>query len=103
MFSYQSDVTERGQFVSIRLERRAGQTFLQVLQFATEKLRLSSAARRIFDANGREIYRKEDLRNNHEYYISMGENFKDPFKTIQSSSKKILRVKFPTRRSFSAN
>jgi hypothetical protein len=45
---------------------------------------MSSAARRLFDAHGIEIYRSEDLQSNHEYYVSSGENFKDPCKIIQS-------------------
>jgi hypothetical protein len=45
---------------------------------------MSSAARRLFDAHGQEIYRSEDIQNNQEYYVSSGENFKDPYKSIQS-------------------
>lgn len=45
---------------------------------------MPNAARRIFDAHGQEIYRNEDIQSNHEYYVSSGENFKDPFKNIQS-------------------
>ncbi|CAF0848442.1 unnamed protein product [Rotaria sp. Silwood1] len=54
-----------------------------ILQYATEKLHMSSAARRLFDSNGQEIYRVEDIQANQEYYVSSGENFKDPFKSIQ--------------------
>lgn len=45
---------------------------------------MASAGRRLFDATGQEIYRVEDLQSNQEYYISCGENFKDPYKSIQS-------------------
>lgn len=45
---------------------------------------MPNAARRIFDVHGEEIYRSEDIQSNHEYYVSSGENFKDPFKNIQS-------------------
>ena len=58
-------------------------TIIQVLQYATEKLRMPLAARRLFDASGQEIYRSEDIQPNQEYYVSSGENFKDPYKSIQ--------------------
>lgn len=45
---------------------------------------MSSAARRLFDVHGQEIYRNDDIQPNQEYYVSSGENFKDPYKTIQS-------------------
>ena len=45
---------------------------------------MPSAARRLFDSNGQEIYRSEDIQPNQEYYVSSGENFKDPYKSIQS-------------------
>lgn len=45
---------------------------------------MPSAARRLFDANGQEIFRIEDIQANVEYFISSGENFKDPYKSIQS-------------------
>ncbi|CAF0809708.1 unnamed protein product [Rotaria sordida] len=54
-----------------------------ILQYATEKLHMANAARRLFDANGQEIYRIEDIQTNQEYYVSSGENFKDPFKSIR--------------------
>ena len=47
---------------------------------------MSAAARRLFDGNGQEIYRNEDIQSNQEYYVSSGENFKDPYKSIQSKS-----------------
>lgn len=46
---------------------------------------MASAARRLFDVNGQEIYRVEDLQCNQEYYVSTGENFKDPYKSLQST------------------
>ncbi|CAM4769077.1 unnamed protein product [Rotaria magnacalcarata] len=57
-----------------------------ILQYATEKLHISSAARRLFDANGQEVYRVEDIQPNQEYYASTGENFKDPYKAIRIQS-----------------
>jgi len=51
---------------------------------------MSSAARRLFDAHGQEIYRSEDIQSSQEYYASSGENFKDPYKSIQS---KIIKLK----------
>ena len=47
---------------------------------------MASAARRIFDPNGQEIYRSEDIQLNQEYYVSSGENFRDPFKSIKSNA-----------------
>ena len=44
------------------------------------------AARRLFDAHGQEIYRSEDIQSNQEYFVSSGENFKDPDKFIQSNN-----------------
>jgi hypothetical protein len=46
---------------------------------------MPSAARRLFDVHGQEIYRSEDVQPNYEYYVSSGENFKDPYKSIQSN------------------
>ncbi|CAF4414553.1 unnamed protein product, partial [Adineta steineri] len=54
-----------------------------ILQYATEKLHMSSAARRLFDINGQEIYREEDIQSNQEYFASSGENFKNPYKSIK--------------------
>lgn len=45
---------------------------------------MSLAARRLFDAYGREICRFEDIRTQEEYYVSSGENFKDPLEQLQS-------------------
>lgn len=45
---------------------------------------MPSAARRLFDTNGQEIFRLEDLQTTQEYYVSSGENFKDPYKSIRS-------------------
>lgn len=67
--------------------------FKQILQYATEKLHMSSAARRLFDAHGQEIYRSEDIQSNQEYYVSSGENFKDPYKFIQSNDRIRLHPK----------
>ncbi|CAF1169688.1 unnamed protein product [Adineta ricciae] len=54
-----------------------------IFQYATEKLHMASAARRLFDANGQEIYRSEDVHSNQEYFVSSGENFKDPYRSIK--------------------
>lgn len=47
---------------------------------------MASAARRLFDANGQEIYRNEDVHSNQEYFVSSGENFKDPYRSIKSKT-----------------
>lgn len=61
---------------------------------------MPSAARRLFDAQGQEIYRNEDIQSNQEYYVSSGENFKDPFKYIQS--KDVMKLD-PQRSDFSCS
>ena len=45
------------------------------------------AARRLFDANGQEINRREDIQANQDYYVSSGESFKDPFRSIESKNR----------------
>jgi hypothetical protein len=35
-------------------------------------------ARRLFDANGLEIFHSEEIQRDKEYYVSSGENFKNP-------------------------
>lgn len=50
----------------------------------TEKLFLPFAARRIFLEDGIEIVSKADIPHNGDIYISMGENYKDPFHTTKS-------------------
>jgi hypothetical protein len=37
---------------------------------------MSMPARRLFDANGYEIFRSKDIQRGAEYYVSSGENFK---------------------------
>jgi hypothetical protein len=38
---------------------------------------MPTRARRLFDANGLEIYHSEEIRRDMEYYVSAGENFKE--------------------------
>ena len=52
---------------------------------------MASAARRLFDANGQEIYRSEDVHSHQEYFVSSGENFKDPYRSIKSKTPYIAR------------
>ena len=51
------------------------------------KLQMPLAARRLFDSTGQEIHRMEEIRTRQDYYVSSGENFKDPFDFIRSNLK----------------
>ncbi|XP_025087629.1 uncharacterized protein LOC112560197 [Pomacea canaliculata] len=50
-----------------------------LLELATEKLRLPFAARRIFLEDGTEVFEASEIPDHTDVYISMGENYKDPF------------------------
>nr|KAG5699473.1 hypothetical protein BaRGS_016319 [Batillaria attramentaria] len=50
-----------------------------LLEFATDKLGLAFAARRIFLEDGVEVFDAADIPPDADVYISMGENYKDPF------------------------
>ncbi|CAF2477762.1 unnamed protein product [Rotaria sp. Silwood2] len=49
-----------------------------ILTHATQKLQMPMRARRLFDANGIEIYHSAEIRRDEEYFASAGENFKKP-------------------------
>lgn len=54
----------------------------QLLESCTSKLRLNGAARRIFLEDGTEIFATEEVPKDGEIYVSNGEAFKNPFKSI---------------------
>lgn len=65
----------------------------KIFQYATEKLSLALAARRLFDVNGQEIFQMSQIQADEEYFVSTGENFKNPYQYVESLSrneKKIL-------------
>jgi hypothetical protein len=47
----------------------------KILSSAKQKLGMSMPARRLFDADGHEIFRSKHIRRDEEYYASSGENF----------------------------
>lgn len=47
---------------------------------------MAAAARRLFDSNGQEIVRVENLQHDQEYFVSSGENFKDPYRPLQTQA-----------------
>ncbi|CAF3559666.1 unnamed protein product [Rotaria sp. Silwood1] len=51
---------------------------------ATTKFQNPIRFRRLFDTNGHEIFRSEDIIRGMEYYVSTGENFISPLRAIQS-------------------
>ncbi|XP_076472192.1 doublecortin domain-containing protein 1-like [Babylonia areolata] len=55
------------------------------LEFVTEKLGLAFAARRIFLEDGVEVFDGADIPPRADVYISMGENYKDPFGTMKQN------------------
>ena len=50
-----------------------------MLEMCTDKLGLPNAARRIFMEGGAEVRDESQLDRDMEVYISMGENYKDPY------------------------
>ncbi|CAF2477741.1 unnamed protein product [Rotaria sp. Silwood2] len=54
-----------------------------ILLEATRKLQLVQAARRLFDANGHEIFRSEDIKRSRVYYVSCGEDYINPWKALK--------------------
>lgn len=56
---------------------------LQLLEACTEKLRLNSAARRVFLADGTEAHAPEDIPLDAQVYVSTGEPFLDPLAEIR--------------------
>ena len=53
-----------------------------LLESCTSKLQLNGAARRIFLEDGTEIFETEEIPKDGEIYVSNGEAFKNPYKTI---------------------
>lgn len=49
----------------------------------TERLGLGFAARRVFLEEGKEIFETYEIPPDSEVYISTGENFKDPYKSVK--------------------
>ncbi|XP_045146935.1 doublecortin domain-containing protein 1 [Echinops telfairi] len=58
-------------------------TITSLLEECTEKLNLNLAARRVFLADGTEVLKPKDIPHEADIYVSMGEPFIDPFKTIK--------------------
>lgn len=56
-----------------------------LMEACTEKLGLTSAARRAFLENGREVLDERDLRRDDTVFISSGEPFKDPEKGLKQT------------------
>uniref|UniRef100_M3XHG7 Doublecortin domain-containing protein n=1 Tax=Latimeria chalumnae TaxID=7897 RepID=M3XHG7_LATCH len=70
----------------------AASNIKMLLEESTEKLKLNTAARRVFLGNGTEAFEPKDIPHDSDVYISTGESFLDPFKKIQdhlSLSKKV--------------
>ena len=59
----------------------------------TERLGLGFAARRVFLEDGKEISEAYEIPPDSEVYVSAGENFKDPYKSIKRKSLSIDLVK----------
>jgi hypothetical protein len=51
---------------------------------------MSVVARRLFTVDGREIYRREDINANEDYFVSSGENFKDPYRPMKSKTIRMI-------------
>ncbi|RUS69866.1 hypothetical protein EGW08_022372, partial [Elysia chlorotica] len=63
----------------------AAPTMKILLEFATEKLGLPFAGRRVFLEDGVEVFHEKDIPPDGDIYISMGEKFKDPFRSTKRS------------------
>ncbi|CAD5115835.1 DgyrCDS4773 [Dimorphilus gyrociliatus] len=66
--------------------------FRTLLDLCTDKLGLTSAARRAFYDDGMEITKHDSIERDAEVYISCGENFKDPFTGAKRSIKLSKKV-----------
>ncbi|XP_063293606.1 doublecortin domain-containing protein 1-like [Pelobates fuscus] len=60
-------------------------TIQLLLERCTVKLKLNMAARRIFLADGEEVFEPKDIAHDTDIYISTGESFIDPFKSVKDS------------------
>lgn len=58
--------------------------YYQLLELTTEKLGLPFAARRLFLEDGVEVLDPTQIPANADVYVSMGENYKDPFEATKS-------------------
>ncbi|GFN87696.1 synembryn-a [Plakobranchus ocellatus] len=67
----------------------AAPTMKILLEFATDKLGLPFAGRRVFLEDGAEVFQGKDIPPDSDIYISMGEKFRDPF----SSTKRTMIVR----------
>ncbi|CAF1521521.1 unnamed protein product, partial [Rotaria sordida] len=54
-----------------------------ILVYATAKFPMSPMFRRLFEINGREIFKSEDVIRGMEYCVSAGENFISPLRAIR--------------------
>ena len=54
----------------------------QLLECCTVRLQLNGAARRIFLDDGTEIFETDEIPRDGEIYVSNGESFKNPYKTL---------------------
>ncbi|GFR98754.1 doublecortin domain-containing protein 5 [Elysia marginata] len=61
----------------------AAPTMKILLEFATDKLGLPFAGRRVFLEDGVEVFQEKDIPPDGDIYISMGEKFKDPFRSTK--------------------
>ncbi|XP_061182929.1 doublecortin domain-containing protein 1-like [Saccostrea echinata] len=55
------------------------------LEMCTERLGLGFAARRVFLDNGKEVFDAYEIPPDSEVYISTGDNFKDPYKSVKQN------------------
>lgn len=55
------------------------------LEMCTERLGLGFAARRVFLEEGKEIFEAYEIPPDSEVYVSTGENFKDPYKSVKQT------------------
>ncbi|PAA59223.1 hypothetical protein BOX15_Mlig002406g1 [Macrostomum lignano] len=63
--------------------RVSAPNFEKLLEQCTKKLRLSSAARKLFLSSGKEVPRTATIPRGTEIYVSVGEAFKDPAKLLE--------------------
>ncbi|XP_049746760.1 doublecortin domain-containing protein 1 isoform X4 [Elephas maximus indicus] len=72
-------------------ETETNQTeFHQFLERCTENLKLPSAARRLFNEKGKEVFALKDLRRDELVYVSCGENWINPDLSISQQKKQIF-------------
>ncbi|KNC49928.1 uncharacterized protein AMSG_06233 [Thecamonas trahens ATCC 50062] len=73
----------------------AAPTLGNLLDDATRKLGLPSAARKLYDAQGREITKLDEVRTGADVYASCGEMFVDPKAPPESPMQRMSRLKLP--------